>query len=182
MNDQNGINVGKISVWAKKNRHVLIAALLLLVGICLLLPSFSKEKETAVKTAEYDLESETAAYLERLTENLTSLLQQAKGVGRVNVLISLDSGVEYEYLKEQKENTDASADDKSRDYSESYLFVEDAAGNKKLLAVRRILPEVRGAVVVCEGADDPIVKQQVIELLRAYLDLSAANISVLPLQ
>ncbi len=181
MNRQNEMG-GKLLDWVKKNKRVLIAALLLLGGICLLLPSFSKEKEPAVKIQEHDLESETAAYLEQLTEDLTSLLQQAKGVGRVSVLISLDSGVEYEYLKEQKENTDASADDQSRDYSESYLFVEDAAGNKKLLAVRRVLPKVKGAVVVCEGADDPAVKQQVIEILRAYLDLSAANISVLPLQ
>ena len=165
----------------KHKQKLLIAGLL--AGLLLIvLPSFLQTpKHQESIDSDVDLKQETEDYKKQLTDELTVLLSQIEGVGEVKLLITFESSVQYEYLKEENENVDTGSDDKSRDYSETYLFVEDSAGNQKVLAVKRILPRVRGAAVVCEGGGDTLVKQQVIELLRAALGVSAANISVSPL-
>ncbi len=171
----------KIAAWAKKNQKILLVGILLAGGLLCMLPSLPKKPQPQAVKSEIDIRQETLDYQKELTDELTMLLQQCEGVGRVQVLITFESGVEYAYLKEEESNTDIRQEDQSRDYSERYLFVEDAAGNQKVLAVKRILPKVRGAVVVCEGGNDPMIKRQVVELLRAALGVSAGNISVSPL-
>ncbi len=154
---------------------VMIGAVLLLIAAIL------PQKEESLPQTDIDIKEETAAYQEYLTNALTGMLEEIKGVGKVRLYLTFRDSVEYEYLKEETENVDSGVDDSKRDYSESYLFVEDAAGKKSVLAVKRKLPQVSGVAVVCEGGEDAKVKAQVIELLRSLLDLSSANISVSPL-
>lgn len=158
----------------------------MLVGLLLLLlPSVwdvgTRRKYQTPAQENLDLKQETEAYKQELTEELTALLAQVEGVGEVRLLITFANSVEYEYLKEENENVDAGAQDRRRDYSENYLFVEDRSGGRRVLAVKRLLPQVQGAAVVCDGGGDDAVRKQVMELLRASLHISAANISVSPL-
>lgn len=171
-------------LWMRISKH---KQKLWIVGLAagvllLILPSVSDTAgNEVIPENDADLKQETQEYKDQLTKELTELLSEIEGVGSVKLLLTFENSVEYEYLKEESENTDTGADDRRRDYSESYLFVEDAAGNKKVLAVKRNLPQVCGAAVVCEGGDDALVRQRITELLRAALDISSANISVSPL-
>ncbi len=150
-------------------------------AVFLLCAGFWPEKEAALQPSVIDLKAETAEYKQNLTEDLCRMLGEVKGVGEVRLFLNFESSVAYEYLKEENENTDTGTEDRRRDYSESYLLVEDASGKKSVLAVERKLPRVTGAAVVCEGGNDAVVKMRVTTLLRALLDLSAADISVSPL-
>lgn len=161
-----------------KSQPILWILPILLLGLILLLIPESPQK-TAVSSV--DLRQETEQYRIELTSELQELLCNIKGVGKVEILLTFENSVEYEYLKEESENTDTTSDDRSRDYSESYLMVGDKNGESGVLAVKRILPQVSGAAVICTGGADPLVRQQVIELLRAVLGVSAASISVQPL-
>ena len=171
----------ELTAFCRKHSQKLLIAGLILGLLLILIPTLLPDGKSQPVGPDLDLKQETESYRTELTGELSEMLSEIKGVGQVKLFITLENSIEYEYLKEESENTDLHSDDKSRDYSETYLFVEDAAGNRKVLAVKRILPKVRGAVVVCEGGEDILVKQQVIELLRAALGVSAANISVSPL-
>ncbi len=150
-------------------------------AVLLLLSCFVPKQKDVLPHADIDLKAETVEYKERMTNELCDMLQTVEGVGEVKLFLTFDGSVEYEYLKEENENTDTGIDDRRRDYSERYLFVEDKAGNKSVLAVKRLTPKAKGAAVVCEGGADPVVRQAVVELLRAALGISSANISVSPL-
>ena len=166
-------------IWCKQHKTSVAAAVLLVGLIFLLLPGI-ENRETAAPN-QPDLKAETEEYKAAVTEELTAMLSDIKGVGSVKLLLTFENSVEYQYLKEENENTDIHSEDQSRDYSESYLLVSDSGGKQGVLAVKRLLPKASGAAVVCAGGDDPVVCRQVTELLRAALGISAADISVLPL-
>lgn len=87
---------------------------------------------------------------------MLAIVSQIDGVGEAHVSVTLDSGIEYVYAKEEKQDTDtrdgASGSTTTRASSEEKLIiVEDENGRKTALLRKTLLPAVRGVVVVCEG-------------------------------
>lgn len=129
----------------------------------------------------------TEDYISQLEENLTRLIGGIDGVGKVDVMITLEKGVEYVYAtqeKKSKQTTENKASDQdvrnqAQDQVEtSYIIVKDADGAQKALEVTEVQPVVKGVVVVCEGGDNPTVQQNVTEAVTTALNLSSARVCV----
>lgn len=165
--------------------------LIVLLGVCgiaLILVSEFLPKQA--KTKEGARQPETAAtseaYAAQLEDKIHALVTSIEGVGKANVLVTLENGVEYVYASAEKKNTDVTQDYSDsevkklheKDNSEnSYILVDNGNGKEALLKTR-IEPKVKGIVVVCEGAEDIVVEERVIDAVKTALGLSSTQVCV----
>lgn len=166
--------------WMQSGKGVKWALVLGICGVLLILlsewlPARKTTAETpAAKTAEdYRLEMES---------NLQELLQSMEGVGTCRVYVTLESGVEYVYAKEQRENSDYKEEggekvSKSADTQENIILIDGSNGKTGLL-LTEIQPQVKGVVVVCNGGDTAAVCERVTQAVVTALNISSRRVCV----
>ena len=157
-----------------------------IAGILLIFASSffpGKDNKKADTSDEVTSSEEYAANTEA---RLTSMLQKIKGVGNVNVMVTLENGVEYVYAQEEKNNGSYSEDvtgenehrtQQSNDTEKKYILV-DSENGKTALIIKEMQPQIKGVVVVCEGGDDATVRQSVIDAVTVALNLSSSKVCV----
>ncbi len=140
-----------------------------LTGILLLTFSeiYPDKKDEAFE--QTDCVSDVREYEESLEKRLKELLSQIKGAGKISVMVTLDSGNENIYAKEEKHG--------EKNTESRYVIVDDA-GDEVGLLLRVTEPEVRGVAVVCEGAASAQVRQEIINTVSAVLNISTNRISI----
>ena len=159
-------------------KYVLIVVL---VGAAFILwPQSAQDKNTtqdapaAVQTGERTPSS--------LEASLEDVLSQAAGVGRVQVLLTLQEGEETIYAQ------DVRAYQKSLDGSEdttnesSVTVLSKAGGGEEPVKIKTVGPAYRGALIVCDGADSAVVRLQVTQCVSALPGLSSNQISVIKMK
>lgn len=120
-------------------------------------------------------------YKNLLQAEIKGLLENIKGVGKVQVFITLESGFENIYVTEENLDLDTSGETSQRRSSEKKtLLVENENGRKTALLKKVVNPVVGGVVAVCEGGDDPVVVKNATEALVAALCVNTTRICVKP--
>lgn len=168
-------------------RKIIIGAGLL--GIALIfLSGFLKGGGTSEPNAASSKPAYSAEeYEARLESELRGLIMKIRGVGDASVMVTLEQTEQSVYAKQEK-NSGQTTEDKSsgtarneKDNSNetSYIIVRDADGSEKAVAVTEIQPLVKGVVVVCDGADDPTVQQNVVDAVTTALDITSVRVCVI---
>jgi stage III sporulation protein AG len=150
------------ALFGKYKYPILVA----LVGLGLmLLPSEQEPTEPAElpRAVEHSLE-----------EKLEALLGRIEGAGQVSVLLTEKEGSQTLYQTDSQ--TDA--DDSGSRRTDDTVLIEDENRTESGLVRQTLGPIYRGAVVLCQGADDPSVKLAVVEAVRCVTGLGADQISV----
>lgn len=157
---------------------LLCAALLALGLILLAVSSLPTAKPAAKSVTAASTQSSSEDYAATLEERLASIISAIDGAGRVKVMVTLESGSEDVYLRDNDygENIDPSGKS-SRESKDKYVIV-DGTGEEKGIVVRVREPEIRGVAVVCEGAGSQTVQQQIVRTVTALLGISSAQVSV----
>ena len=165
--------------------------LLLIIGLAAMALLFfwdtsdSQAKSASTESVQYS-SSDYEEYTAKLESRLTELVSSVDGAGKAKVMITLECGTEYVYASQQKstsavsENTDASgrsSRDEKRSGEESLILV-DAGRGKEPLIRKELTPTVAGVVVLCSGADDIYVRQQVINVVTTALGTSSNRVCV----
>lgn len=148
--------------------------LVVLVGIILLTLPAKNKTQVSTATAAVTPTMETVSTAQQLTE----ILQQIKGVGRVKVLLTVSKGEKKEYQVDE----DQSVDETGSNIRKETVIIRDAEDNEMALITQIIAPEYLGAIVVCEGADDANVKLAVLEAVAKATGLRSDRISVLKMK
>lgn len=130
------------------------------------------------KKPQPDGESVTVSRESTLEESLEQILSLVRGAGKVSVLLTEKCGEEILYQTD--EDADLSGDMESR--RRTTVMASDAQRVESGL-VRQIRPPVyQGAVIVCQGGDDPQVKLAIVEAVMRATGLSSSCISVLKMK
>lgn len=146
-------------LWVKYKYPILVV--LVGLGLMLLPSKMEPAPERPVQLQqEPDLELRLAA-----------ILSQIDGVGRVQVLLTEESGRETLYQTDTQTDTDRRTEDT--------VLVEDASRTETGLVRQTLEPKYRGAVILCQGADQPSVRLAIVEAVRCVTGLGADRISVL---
>lgn len=155
-----GMNL-KLPEAVKKYRYVI---LVLVLGLVLMaIPNHTTDTGTTEPPAPEPEKGPT------VSETLSALLGQIDGVGRVKVMLTIAAGEETVY------QTDASS-------GSTTVIITDGSRNQQGL-VRQVNPPVYlGAVVVCQGAADPVVRLAVTEAVSKITGLGMDRISVLKMK
>ena len=175
-------NLQKIGELLKKSKIGIAPFIVLFAGIgILLLPNmFSRSaqtqnsKETQRHNGSISFIDDITAYTNNLEQRLSLHLSEIDGVGRISVMITIDTNWEIEYNKDIKKIIEG---DKN-DYNEQTVLIQDSARNEIPLIKREISPRIRGAAIVCDGADNPLVEAKIIETVKTVLGIPVNRISV----
>ena len=109
-----------------------------------------------------------------LEEKLEALLGRIEGAGQVSVLLTEKEGSQTLYQTDSQTDADESGSRRTDDT----VLIEDENRTESGLVRQTLGPVYRGAVILCQGADDPSVKLAVVEAVRCVTGLGADQISV----
>lgn len=156
--------------WKRYKYPGLILALGLLL---LLIPTGSDDESTSIETTAV-AESSEGFDLEAFTASTERLLSEISGAGEVKLLLSLDTDGENTYLVDENRSEGT---DNLQVQSETVLVKEGS--NEAPVSVTRAFPTFRGAVVLCQGAQDPKVTLGIKEAISSLTGLGMDKITVL---
>lgn len=109
-----------------------------------------------------------------LEERLEALLGRIEGAGQVSVLLTEKEGSQTLYQTDSQTDADESGSRRTDDT----VLIEDENRTESGLVRQTLGPVYRGAMILCQGADDPSVKLAVVEAVRCVTGLGADQISV----
>lgn len=160
----------RITEFVKKYKYVLIV---LVVGVFLmLLPG--KQEQTEAETEEV---KPSAKNEWDITEKLTEILKQVKGAGDVKVLLTVANGQTTVYQYDE----DISGGENGSVRQET-VIVTDSDRNQSGLVQQINPPVYQGAIIVCQGADNDVVRLHIIEAVAKVTGLRTDKISVLKMK
>ena len=147
------------------------AVLILCVGI--LLMTFPKgDRVNEVKQPAAETEPVT-----NITDELTLILSQIQGVGKVRVMLTELSGAETHY---QTDEDRSNSPETSSVRKETVIVSID--GNDQGL-IRSVTPPVYlGAIIVCQGGGDPAVRLAVTQAVSSVTGIGTDRITVLKMK
>ncbi len=119
-----------------------------------------------------------------LSTELSSVLSEIKGAGRVKVSLDLRGGPSYLYAFNQTTQrtdtgTGTSSGTATTDTTTQTTLATSGSGQSPVLT-QEVAPKVVGALIVATGANDPMVREELTQAAEALLGLPAYAIEVLP--
>ncbi len=158
-----------LTKWVSKYKYV---AIILLIGVILMCipgkdPAQSKPQETAPAQQQVSAE-----------ERLEAILSQLSGAGRVRVMLTVAEGEKTIY----QFNEDHDTGDSSSSVSKDTVTVTDSNRNEQAVISQVLPPVYLGAVILCQGADQPAVRLAVVEAVSKLTGLGADKICVLKMK
>ena len=163
------------SVLSRLGRYKYALIVLLAGALLMFLPTKKSAPDAASQTVSAAAEQPELAQIQK---ELAALLSKVDGAGRVEVMLSLDYGQEYFYQSD--ETRDPGGDGNSRYERQTVLSQSDGGQTAVVSKVR--YPVYKGAVVVCEGADNPSVELAIVQAVSRLTGLGSNKISVMKMK
>ncbi len=149
----------------KKYKYVLI---IVIAGIALMLLPSGTNKDK-IMTEEVTLTTEKT-----MEQRLTEALSQIRGAGRVQVMLTEAAGAETIYKTD--EHISSGGENASSQKDTVTITDENRAENGLITQI--IPPRYQGALIVCQGADDPNVRLAITEAVVSLTGLKTDRITV----
>ena len=160
--------ISKMTNFLLKYRYV---AIILVIGLVLMLIPFGSKTE--VQTIPKISSEEEPD----VTAELTKILCQIKGAGKVSVMLSVKTGKTTVY-----QNDEDITGGESGSIRQDTVIITDENRVQSGLVQHIVAPEYRGAIIVCEGADKPEVRLHIIEAVSSITGLGTDKITVLKMK
>jgi len=164
--------------WLKKKDNILVlikrykyVMVILLTGILILMMPEKKDPQPTNYTEQIQTNLD-------LQEALINILKRIEGAGDVDVLLTEKKGEEIIYQADSDLTSGSNTESENR---KTLIITDENRAEKGL--IRQVNPPVlQGAVVVCQGADDPTVRLSVANAVSAVTGISTDRISVLKMK
>lgn len=167
---------------------IIIGIILIIAGSTFFANKQQSSKQEPRKSSESEEVSKQVASGGDATEiRLRTLLSQIQGVGKVDVMITYSSDGEnvpaYDTNRKtsrtDEKDSEGGTRNISEDESENTLVYEDSpAGGKAPVILKKLRPEVKGVLVVADGADSVIVRERIVNAVRVVLDIPVHRVEV----
>ena len=165
-----GVNTQKkLLAFFRKNKYIVI--ILVLGVVLMLLPTGDKSQESApvsvIKEETVDLE-----------EKLCRILGNIQGCGKVEVLLTQAGGEQIIYQTDK--TSSSNGENISTDVQT--VIIGDGSRGQQALIQQQLAPKWLGAVVVCQGGNDPKVRLAIVDAVSKATGLTADKITVLKMK
>ncbi len=176
----------KLLFFLKSDKKIIIIFFIGILGIFIIFFSSIFDKKENVQSVSSN-EFSSNEYIKNLENKILDMIGNVKGVGKANVMVTLENSVEYVYAGEEKKTTDSTQDISGSDskkiqqkdnYEQKLILVDGSNGNREALIKKQIEPTIKGVVIVCEGGDDIIVKERLISAITTALNISSTRVCV----
>ncbi len=146
-------------------------------------------KISELKQPSTDVQS--ADYVREWEEKLEKSLLYIEGAGQVKVLITLQESEQRVLARDGTESisetTEEDAAGGSRRVTENRIekktiYTVDERGQDVPYVIKTITPSVKGVVVIAQGADQPEVRQNIIEAIQVLFDIDMNKITIVKMK
>jgi stage III sporulation protein AG len=180
-----------------KKKLIENTAIVIIVGIILIIagsalfsgkPQGSQQEPKKTTGTEEVMKQNTSSVGDTTETRLRTLLSQIQGVGRVDVMITYTAAGEnvpaYDSSKKTSRTDEKDSEGGTRNMteeeSENTMVYEDSpTGGKTPVILKKLNPEVKGVLVVAEGADSVTVRERIVNAVRVVLDIPAHRVEVI---
>lgn len=139
--------------------------------------SNTTQTETKIDIKKYTSETEL---------KLKQMLEKVDGVGNCDVMLTVETGIEYVYATEQTidnntvKNIDSNYEknEAKTNEKEKLIIVNDGNGGEKALIKKEIQPKIQGVAIICDGGSSAIVKSRVIDAVTTLLNITSDKVCV----
>lgn len=153
-------------------KYKFVVLILVLGAVLMLIPS------TVGNSKKKNVTTETETVKSNVQDELADILSGMKGVGKVKVMLKESLGAETVY----QTNQDISVSENGSDTRIEVITVTDSQRVENGLVKQIIPPQYLGAIILCEGADNPKIKLLVTEAVSKITGLGADKIAVLKMK
>ncbi|WFA09694.1 sporulation stage III protein AG [Tissierella sp. Yu-01] len=161
---------------------ILLVSIIVLIGVSI----FTKDSEKAeipVRVVE-EKPQPTGDHSQYLEEKLASILEKLKGVGEVDVMITLEESIESVPASNTTKTTETTKEvdaeggtrEVNREDTNIQLLSSDDDGS--LVVIKNVNPNVKGVIVVAEGAENLEVLEKIYEAVKTVLGISGNKVQV----
>ncbi len=155
----------------KKDRKILLLSIGAVVGVLLLIFGSAglgdAQEDAAAEHSEVPPDPD--AYAQSVEHQIVEICSRVQGVGTVTAVVTLQGGYRAIYA------TDAQSS--STGYKSSTVLIGSGSSEKAILLGYEN-PQISGIGIVCEGAEDPAVRQSVLSLVSAAFDVGTNKIYI----
>lgn len=155
--NESGFGIGSILRYLADKKTLGAAAVILILGVLLMLFGHFDKDDSVAEDERYSTDA--------LEKKVETLCEGVAGVGRVRVMITVDTVSEKLYAKNSQHSAELSRTE----------YVTTTGG---LMPTGERAMTVRGVAVVCGGGDDMEVRLKLTELICALFDIGADCVSV----
>lgn len=163
--------IQKATVWIKKYKYV---ALVIIIGVLFMLTPTGK----AVQKSNEISRQNDIANEDTIEDKLTEILSQIRGAGKVKVMLTVGAGEEIIY----QTNEDVTNTSDSTKIKKEVVTVTNADREQTGLVRQTLSQTYLGAIIICQGADDPQTKLEITEAVCRITGLKSNCISVLKMK
>ncbi len=132
--------------------------------------------------------SESLSEEELVEHRLKRILEEMRGAGEVEVMITFEMGseivpalntVESRDTTEEKDSNGGTRTLNSESITTNTVISSESGGNTPLV-LKEIKPQVKGVIVVAEGAEDIEVKASLYEAVKTVLQVPGHRVQIYP--
>lgn len=146
--------------------------LVIVVGLVLLaLPMGESTSSSTVQERSSEAESFD---LEKTEEKFSQALSEIAGAGEVTVILTVKTGTRQVIAEDSKYSQGSSGAQEES----STVILSRGSGVQETVKLQEIYPQFQGALVICDGGDDPVVRLKLTEATKALTGLGADKISI----
>lgn len=161
----------------KDNPKYIKIAFIIGISIILIIYLFDVFSSKPTKKIDNSTNLQTEEYKEELEKQLTESLKNIGGVGKVKVMITLESNREVVYENQKEYEKSLGENDEKYSEKKSTVIIDSGEADNGL--IKRINePEIRGVLVVCDGGGNAGVKAKVTEAVEKLFKISSARVCV----
>ena len=127
---------------------------------------------------------------EELEGRLAAILGAVDGAGSVQVTVTLQSGAEHVYAQnvnkqdqttqEKDQSGGNSTTNEVNEQDDLVLLQSGNGGSSTPVVVKELHPEIAGVLVLAEGANNPGLKEKLMQAVETVLDIPSYRVMVLP--
>ncbi len=175
--------------WDKSQWTIIILTGVLLMILAIPTENKKKEAETQKKEekeAVKESSSDKKSYVQEMESRLEETLSAIEGAGRVEVMITLEdmgeSVVEKDTAKESSDLQETDREGGIRKDSTVQItgetVYEEKSSEKTPFVGKEISPKIAGVLVVAQGGENTVVKQNISEAVMALFQIDVNRIKV----
>lgn len=148
--------------------------------------TITSNKKLAEKNINETVDTKADSTISNIKDELEDILTNINGVGKVKVMITYASSettipvFNEESSEENTEETDSEGGTRKVTQTDvrKEVIYEENDGNKTLITQKTTSPEMEGAIITAEGADNIDVKTNIIQAVEAVTGLPTHKIQV----
>ena len=174
----------------------LIVLIITIIAINFILNDVDKDKVKSTPSTQLvnkenivleDMNADNIEY--NLQSNLKNILSKINGAGNVEVLITYKQTSEFiplynenikESITEEKDTSGGVRTIEQKDNNKEVAYTEKGGG-KEPITQKVIMPQIEGAIILAEGANNIEIKNCIIQAVEAVTGLSVHKIQVFKL-